>query len=78
MKCDIMLHDVRLCTAAALFAQTKATVRDKINIHHNLENYTCDPLKYTMDSCPILIVSICMGKYISGKGIGFFWNDLSV
>ena len=32
-------------------------------IHHNFENSTCDPLKYTMDS-PILIVSICMGKSI--------------
>ena len=32
-------------------------------IHHNLENSTCDPLKYTMD-CPILIVSIYMGKSI--------------
>ena len=31
-------------------------------IHHNLENSTYDPLKYTMDS-PILIVSICMGKF---------------
>ena len=27
-----------------------------IEIHHNLENSTCDPLKYTMGS-PILIVS---------------------
>ena len=32
-------------------------------IHHNIENATCDPLKYTMGS-PILIVSICMGKSI--------------
>ena len=32
-------------------------------IHHNLENSNCDPLKYTMGS-PILIVSICMGKSI--------------
>ena len=31
-------------------------------IHHNLENSTCDPLKSTMSS-PILIVSICMGKF---------------
>ena len=30
-------------------------------IHHNLENYTSDPLKYTMGS-PILIVSICIRK----------------
>ena len=32
-------------------------------IHHNLENPTCDPLKYTMGSL-ILIVSICKGKSI--------------
>ena len=32
-------------------------------IHHNLENSTSDPLKYTMGS-PIIIVSMCMGKYI--------------
>ena len=30
-------------------------------IHHNLENSTCDPLKYTMGN-PTLIVSICMEK----------------
>ena len=30
---------------------------------HNLENSTCFPLKYTMDS-PIVIVSRCMGKSI--------------
>ena len=33
-------------------------------IHHNIENSTCDPLKYKMGSS-ILIVSICMGKSIS-------------
>ena len=32
-------------------------------VHHNLENSTCDLLGYTMGS-PILIVSICMGKSI--------------
>ena len=32
-------------------------------IQHNLENSTCDPLKYTMGS-PILILSKCMGKSI--------------
>ena len=30
-------------------------------IHHNLENSICDPLKYIMGSS-ILIVSICIGK----------------
>ena len=29
-------------------------------LHHNLENSTCDPLKYILGS-PILIVSICKG-----------------
>ena len=29
-------------------------------IHHNLDNSTCDHLKYTMGN-PILTVSICMG-----------------
>ena len=33
-----------------------------IEIHHNLETSTCDPLKYKMGS-PILIVSMYMGKY---------------
>ena len=32
-------------------------------IHHDLENSTCDPFKCTMSS-PILIVAICMGKSI--------------
>ena len=32
-------------------------------IHHYVENSTCDPLNYTMGS-PILIVSICMEKSI--------------
>ena len=30
-------------------------------IHHNIENSTCDPLKYKMGSS-ILIVSLSMGK----------------
>ena len=33
-------------------------------LHHNIENSTCDPLKYTMGS-PMHIVSLCMGKSIS-------------
>ena len=37
-------------------------------IHHNIENSTCDPLKYTMDS-PVFIVSICMGKSIRIQGV---------
>ena len=32
-------------------------------IHHNLENSSCNPLKYTMGST-VLIVSVCMGKSI--------------
>ena len=33
-------------------------------IYHNLETFTCDPLKYKMGN-NILIVSICIGKSIS-------------
>ena len=33
------------------------------DIYQNLENSTSDPLKYTIGS-PILIVLMCMGKYI--------------
>ena len=36
-------------------------------IHYNLENSTCDPLKYTMGSL-ILILSIGMGKSIHTMG----------
>ena len=32
-------------------------------IHYSLENFACDPLKYTMGSL-ILTVAICMGKSI--------------
>ena len=32
-------------------------------VHHSLENSTCDPFKYTMGRS-INIVSICMGKSI--------------
>ena len=39
-------------------------------IHHDLENSTCDPLKYTM-STSILIVSICMGKSIRIQRINY-------
>ena len=44
-----------ISSGSALFAKIKTTFKDK---HHNLENSTCNPLKYAMDS-PILIVSIC-------------------
>ena len=37
-------------------------------IHHDLENSTCAPLKYTMDN-PILIVSMCMGKSIGIQSV---------
>ena len=55
-----------------------------IEIHHNLKNSTCDPLKYRMDS-PILIVSICIRKSIriqrvkSGSGVKaiFVEHDLN-
>ena len=37
-------------------------------IHHHLENSTCDPLNYTMGS-PIFIVSICMAKSIQKQRV---------
>ena len=45
-----------------LFAEVITIILGR-EIHHNLENSTCDPLKYTMGS-PILIVPIYMGKSI--------------
>ena len=44
-------------------------------LHHNLENSTCDPLKYTMGS-PILIVSICMGKSIRIQRVKAFVMEI--
>ena len=46
-------------------------------IHHNLENFTCDPLKYTMDS-PILIVSICMGKSIKIQRVKLMDKNIKI
>ena len=40
-------------------------------LHHNFENSTCEPLKYTMDS-PILIVSICVEKSIRIQRVSKF------
>ena len=37
-------------------------------IYINLENSTCDPVKYKMDKS-MLIVSICMGKIIRVKRV---------
>ena len=45
-------------------------------IHHDLKNATCDPLKYTMGS-PILIVSICIGKSIRIQRVKSGRNTLS-
>ena len=44
----------------ALFAKIK---HFRERLHHNLENSTCDPLKYKTGN-PILIVSICMGQMV--------------
>ena len=41
-----------------------------IEIHHNLETSTSDPLKYKMDN-PLLIVSICMRKSIRIQKVKF-------
>ena len=50
-------------------------------IHNNLENSTCDPLKYTMGS-PILIVALPMGKfYQNTKGfriIVHFYAEINI
>ena len=45
-------------------------------IHHNLENSTCDPLKYTM-STSILIVSICMGNSIRIQRVSYVRRQAS-
>ena len=37
-----------------------------IEVHHNFEFPTCDPLKYTIDN-PIFNVFICMGKSIRAQ-----------
>ena len=42
----------------------------KTEIHHNLENSTCEPLNYTMGS-PTLIVSICMGNPIRIQRVNY-------
>ena len=40
----------------------------QLTIQGHMENSTCDPLKYTMDS-PVLFVSICMGKSIKVQSV---------
>ena len=42
-------------------------------MHHNFENCTWDPLKYTMGS-PKVIVSICMGPSIRIHRVKFVWE----
>ena len=64
MKCSILLHHQglhRLLTSGT-------------EIYHNSENYTCDPLKYTMGS-PILTVSIYMGNPIRIQRVNIFINN---
>ena len=56
MKCSIMLHFIRVCIVCYRLKQSSGT-----EIHHDLENSTGDPLKYTIGS-PICIIAICMGK----------------
>ena len=56
MKCSIMQHQGLHCLLR--LKQNSGT-----EIHHNIENSTWDPFKYTMGS-PILSVSICMWKSI--------------
>ena len=56
-----MQHNAAFHQGLYFLIRLKQTSRTEI--HHNLENSTCDPLKYTMGS-PLLIVLKCMGKYI--------------
>ena len=53
-----------------LYATAKSDIYIFFQINMNrsryIENSTCDALKYEMGS-PILIVSICMGKFIRTK-----------
>ena len=51
MKYTLNRHLIRVCTVCLSWTE----------IHNNLENSTCDPLKYIMDS-HIFIVSICIKK----------------
>ena len=54
MQLDAAFHQGLHCLLRLQQSSGKET-------HHNLENSTCDPLKYTMGSA-ILIVSICVEK----------------
>ena len=64
MKCSIMQHNAAFHQGLHCLLRLKHP--SGTEIYHNLENYTCDPLMYTMGS-PILMVSICMGKSIKMK-----------
>ena len=59
---DEMQHNAafHLC----LHCKLRLKKPSETELHYNLENSTCDPLKYTIGS-PILIVTICMGKSTS-------------
>ena len=57
------LREIISFTTQKMTLETGASLPSATEIHHNLENFTCDPLKNTMGS-PILNVLICMGKYI--------------
>ena len=54
---DEMQHNSAFHQVLNYLLRLKQT--SEIEILHNLENFTGDPLKYIMGS-PILIVSICM------------------
>ena len=61
---DVILHN------AAFHCLLRLKQSSGTDLNHNLENATCDPLKYTLGS-PILIVSICMGKSIRIKRVNY-------
>ena len=52
-----MHHHVAFHWGLHCLLRLKQSSQTEINIHHNLENSTCDSLKYKMAN-PILIVSI--------------------
>ena len=56
---DEMQHDAAFHQGLHCLFRSKQP--SQIEIHHNEETSTCDPLKYKMGN-PILIVLICMGK----------------
>ena len=60
---DEMQHNAAFHQGLHCLLRLKQPSDTLIHVHDILENTTCDPLTSTMVS-PILIISICMGKFI--------------